>query len=462
MVLSAFRARTTRAVSKNDDCDSGICAKNTCINSYVWSQHYGGTGSLFAAGVAVDVFGNTALVGSLRGTADLGGGQLTSAGADDFLVAHFDPNGQHQWSKRFGGASNQTPVAVAVDDSGRMVVAGSLEGAIDFGQGTMTSAGGRDILVASFSLNGDAQWSRRYGDAQDQFATSIAIDKSGNSFVVGAFYGTAGFGASSWTAPGRSAFLVKLSPVGNPLWSKPFGDVKGATAFGVATDASGNVVITGTFEGTIDLGSAMWTNKSATTGSGDIFVAKFDPSGTPLWSAAFGDANADTGTSIAADAAGNVFVAGTFGGTVEFGNGPLTSIGGLDIFVLKMDTSGKVLWSRRFGGVQDEGSPQIATDGLGGVTLTASFLGTIEFGGGPSVMSAGDTDVMVLKLDASGKHVWSKAFGDVQKQVAKGIAVKGMSHVIVTGDYAGSINFGGGQLAASGMRDIFLAELLTP
>ena len=94
--------------------------------------------------------------------------------------------------------------------------------------------------------------------------------------------------------------------------------------------------------------------------------------------------------------------------------------------------------------------------------LTANFVGAINVEGGPLLTSAGDSDVLIAKFDSTGGYVWSKEFGDLDGQFARGIAAKGANHVVFTGDFAGSINFGGQQLIASSARDIWLAELLTP
>lgn len=448
----------------NSDCASGICKSGLCVNSHIWSEHFGGTGSAFSVGVAVDLFGNTTLIGALAGSADLGGGLLTTAGGDDVVVAKYDPTGGYLWSKRFGGMMDQTPNAVAIDALGNAVVAGALAGATDFGGGLLTSAGNSDVFVAKLSLAGNPVWSQRFGDGQDQVATGVAVDGPGNAFVTGRFYGKVDFGGGTLTSTGGSnVFLAKMSTNGNPLWSQRFGGAKGAGARGVATDTSGNVVVTGQFEGTIDFGGGPLTSHGSAFGAGDVFVAKFNSSGQPAWSTSFGDTFADFGTSVATDVTGNVFVAGTFQGTADLGGVMITSTGAMpDVFIVKLDAAGKYVWSRKIGGATQVSFPSIAVDQAGAVMLTANFVGAINVEGGPLLTSAGDSDVLIAKFDSTGGYVWSKEFGDLDGQFARGIAAKGANHVVFAGDFAGSINFGGQQLIASGARDIWLAELLTP
>src|SRR5262249_15653532 len=145
-------------------------------------------------------------------------------------------------------------------------------------------------------------------------------------------------------------------------------------------------------------------------GLNDIFVAKYAADGTHLWSQRFGGTGSDNGTDIAVDGNGNVVFTGSFLGTVDFGGGPLTTPAATDIFVAKCAGDGPHLWSQRFGGTGSDNGTDIAVDGNGNVVFTGSFLGTVDFGGGP-LTSAGGTDIFLVKLSATGQHVWSKRFG---------------------------------------------------
>jgi hypothetical protein len=120
--------------------------------------------------------------------------------------------------------------------------------------------------------------------------------------------------------------------------------------------------------------------------------------GTHLWSRRFGGTSFDQGLGVAVDGSGNVLVTGVFEGTVDFGGGPLTSAGIIDIFVAKYSgTDGSHVWSRRFGStIFDEGLG-VAVDGSGNVLVTGVFEGTVDFGGGP-LTSAGGNDIFLLRL----------------------------------------------------------------
>jgi hypothetical protein len=180
-----------------------------------------------------------------------------------------------------------------------------------------------------------------------------------------------------------------------------------------------------------------------------------------LWSQRFGDGSVQSGRNVAVDGAGNVIVTGVFEGTVDFGGGPLVSVGFFgDIFVAKYDASGAHQWSQRFGGSRNDVGRSVVVDTLGNVIVTGSFLGTVDFGGGPLV-STGGSDIFVAKYDASSVHQWSQRFGGGPGAISDlgfAVAVDASGNVIVTGRFADTVNFGGGDLVSMGGFDIFVVK----
>jgi hypothetical protein len=307
-------------------------AKFDAGGNHVWSQRFGDASSQRGQCVAVDGLRNVILTGGFQGTVDFGGGPLTSAGENDIFVAKFDAGGNHVWSQRFGDASSQTGRSVAVDGSRNVIIKGYFWGTVEFGGGPLTSAGSHDIFVAKFDAGGNHVWSQRFGEASNQRGVSVAVGGSGNVIVTGHFWGTVDFGAGPLTSAGNyDIFVAKFDAGGNHLWSQRFGDASSQRGQSVAVNGSGNVILTGYSQGTVAFGGGPLTS----AGSDDIFVAKFDAGGNHVWSQRFGDASLQRGESVAVGGSGNVLVTGHFRGIVDFGGGPLTSAGGDDIFIAK-------------------------------------------------------------------------------------------------------------------------------
>lgn len=426
---------------------------------HAWSKAFGDAGVQAVAGAAVDGAGDVIIAGSFYGTLDFGWGPLTSAGGSDIFVAKFSSSGVCLWSKRFGDADNQSTTDVAVDPSGNVIVAGGFYGTVDFGGGVLTSAGSADVFVAKLDPGGLYIWSDRFGDGDYQSAQRVAAaENTGNFMVMGDFEGSVDFGGGPLTSAGSfDVFLAKFGPTGTHYWSRRFGDASNQYTGGIAVDAVGNTMIAGMYQGTVDFGGGPLTSM----GPYDVFVAKFNAGGTHLWSGSFGGPDFQTVGGVAFDPSGNVILAGFFEGSVNFGGGLLTSAGSQDIFIAKFDPNGTHVWSKRFGDAGFQETRDVAVDPAGNVVITGSFAGSINFGG-RSLQGAGEDDVLVAKLDPNGGHLWSNSFGGAEMQTGQGVAADASGNIVIVGHFIGTVCFGGATLVGSGdpYYDIFVAKFI--
>jgi hypothetical protein len=440
------------ATPTDEDCDGLAPA---CKGNLIWSERFGDASNQTGVSVATDSMGNVVVIGSFTGTINLGGGALVSAGGVDLFVAKLDGNGNHLWSERFGDAADQHGQAIAIDGMGNVFITGDFAGSVDFGDGVLKSVGGVDLFIAKLDADGNHKWSKRFGDAADQTAGGIAADSVGNVFATGQFTGAIDFGDGLLTsAGGLDLFVAKLDANGNHLWSERFGS---AYAYeysnGLAIDGGDDVLLTGSFGGVIDFGDGPLTS----AGGADLFVAKLDASGNHKWSKRFGDGDGQAGKSLSVDGLGNVVLTGSFYGVIDFGGDALPSAGGADIFVAKLDARGNHVWSQSFGDPADQIGESIAVTSAGSVFLTGNYGGQVDFGCG-SLPALGIKDIFLVKFDPKGICLWSKRFGDAAAQNSQGLAVDGAGDVFVTGSFSGSVNFGGGALQSTGGSDAFLAK----
>jgi hypothetical protein len=317
---------------------------------------------------------------------------VNTSGSYDVFVARFLSGGSHYWSKAIPGTANSGSHAVAVNASQDVLMAADFTNAIDSGGMTYTSDGEEDILLSKYKDNGVHEFTVTFGDGDRQLVSGIAATSPGALVATGTFRGTLDFGVGPLAAAGDDAFLVKLDATGAHLWSRQYGGPGDQLGNGVATNASG-VYIVGTFSETIELAEV-----HTSVGNEDVFVAKLDLEGTPLWSRRFGGFEADEGRRIAVDDAGNVVITGEFRGEFDFDDGAYVSAGLRDIFVLKLDPCGKLLWSKQLGNALDNAYEALAVDKTGNVYVGGRFEGTIDFGGGP-LTSAGSTDIFVVAYE---------------------------------------------------------------
>jgi hypothetical protein len=235
-------------------------------------------------------------------------------------------------------------------------------------------------------------------------------------------------------------------------WSSVPAQTSG-TGLGVAVDSLGNTIAVGAFQGSIDLGCG--TGPLSATGNQDVYVIQYDTSGGCTWDAHLGGTDVATPLGVAVDAAGKVYVVGSFDGTVDFGGGAVTSAGGQDAFVVALGGGGSYAWSATGGGAGDDVAMSVAVS-ASTVAVVGQFRQTATFSGA-SLTSAGDADVFLAAYDASaGSVVWSRGIGGAGFDAANAAAFDG-SHLAVAGTFAESVDFGGGALTSAGYGDAFLA-----
>src|SRR5213594_2934893 len=284
------------------------------------------------------------------------------------------------------------------------------------------------------------------------WARGFGGDASGNTVMTGRVESSVDFGGGVVCQP-ATVFVSKYSPTGATLWSKCLGGVRGGgTGRAVAVDGNGNVLVTGKLSGTVDFGTGPLTS----AGASSIFVAKYSAAGVPVWSRAFGGGFNDVGNGVAVDAGGNVVIIGTAAGTVNFGGGPITA-NGYRIVVAKFSPAGGHLWSRGFGDSFSNSGNAVAVDPSGNIAVTGAFSGPADFGGG-TLFSSG-VDVFLAKLSPAGGHVWSRHFGAVLAvHAGNGVACDGSGNVLVTGSFENSIDLGGGWTRSFAHKDMFVAK----
>jgi len=315
------------------------------------------------------------------------------------------------------------------------------------------------------------------GGTSDEKGNAVTVDASGNVYTTGYFKGIADFdpSAASYTLSSNGVmadvFISKLDASGNFLWAKslgsPLADDEGA---GIATDAAGNVYVTGNFYGTVDFDPGPGTY-TLTAGGTDIFVMKLDAGGNLAWARNLGGSNSEYGYGIALDASGNVYTTGFFNGVVDFDPGPATYTlapnGSLDVFVSKLDAGGNFMWARNLGGSNSDVGYSIATDASGNVYTSGEFKGTADFNPSAAtytIASGGGDAAFVSKLDANGNFVWAKALTGSSTTTSSSWAVRADAggNVYASGYYIGTTDFDpdvATYTLSSGVRNGFVLKL---
>jgi len=232
---------------------------------------------------------------------------------------------------------------------GNIYIAGYFYETVDFDPGAetyyLTSEGDADVFIQKLDAAGNFLWAKSFGEGEPDGAFSLGVDVSGNIYTMGFFYGIADFdpgaGTQYLTSTGDlDVFVQKLDASGNFVWAKSFGGEYSDLAYSFSIDVSGNIYITGWFEGTADFDPGAGTYSLTSKGSTDVFIQKLDASGNFIWAKSFGGEYPDGAHSLNIDASGNIYITGWFEGPVDFDPGTgtyeLTSAGEWDVFIHKM------------------------------------------------------------------------------------------------------------------------------
>ncbi len=418
-----------------------------------WSSYLGGSGSDGGASIAVDRNGNVLVTGetSSPNFPVINAFQPAFGGGDfDAFVTKLSASGSLMWTTYLGGSGHDEGLGLAVDGSGNVLVTGETSSPnFPVANAFQSAFGGYyNAFVTKLSTSGSLVWSSYLGgtgSGESDAGYGIVVDGSSNVVVTGGTYSTNFPTVHAFQATpggGLDAFVTKVSASGSLVWSSYLGGSNDDNGFGIAVDGSGNVVVTGNTASTnFPTSHAV----QATPGGGlDAFVTSLSMSGSLVWSSYLGGSNEDTGYGVAVDGSGNVLITGltaslnfptiravqpTFGG------------GTYDALVVKLSSSGGLLWSSYLGGSGDDYANAISVDGSGnalvtGVTYSTNFPTASAF----QATFGGGRDVFVTKLSASGSLVWSSYLGGSSSDGGRGIAVAGSGNVLVTGRTA-SPNF---------------------
>jgi hypothetical protein len=444
---------------------------------FVWAKKAGGSVVEGTRAVALDNSGNSYVAGYFQqGNITFGGIVLTnngwrpgspSLGSNDVFIAKYDPAGNPLWAQSAGGTNSDEANALAVDGNGNVYVTGYFQRTATFGNITLTNNTGPStnyIFVAKYDSGGNVLWVQQAGaNATDQ-GRGIAVDVSGNVYVTGSFYGTLAFGNTNVVPPFNrfSAFLARYDAAGNFLWVTTQASSVTADAYAVAVDDSGNPMITGSFSGTLTLGT---NTLVATNPVAQVFTAKYDDAGNVLWARQSKQSTTfltgTVGTGIAVDHAGDVFVTGNFKQQITFGTlscgDPLFG-SAYFVFLVKYDSLGNVAWLH--GAVAQNHnaifSYSTVLDGFGNPYIAGTNSPYLLSSDLPAKTNLTTQGAFVAKFSNSGDFLWAREA--VGWATVYGLAVNQSNEVWLAGRYVSSTTFGSTTLSSSG-GNLFLAKL---
>ncbi len=402
--------------------------------------------------VESDGLGNSYVTGTYSGTINIGGMVLVSEGSNDIFLTKLNPQGEYLWAVRAGGSNSDTIDEIAMDVSGNCYLIGNFEGTANFGAITLVSSGLTDVYIAKLDNLGNFIWAIKAGGLDWDDGTGITADISGNCYITGTFRGTSTWGSYSLNCTGQNDVVVaKISNLGIFQWAvKSEGDSwHYADNVKVKVDILGNCYIAGSFSSTLALSGNVIHSYN-----GPFFVAKLNNAGvvqSVQQTQIFGFQSGGTYcVDMDTDTLGNCIVI-----LKEQLQWDEYYADYYAIYVLHNDLS-NVSYQCDAGVIPDG----VSIDALGNCYVTGRFNGTVDFGT-THLVSNGSSDIFVLRFSnpINGEYEFALQAGGTGWDYATDIKVGNNGNCFITGSSSGTVNFGSNTIGVVGSSSMFIAKL---
>ncbi|MBL7752837.1 MAG: T9SS type A sorting domain-containing protein [Chitinophagaceae bacterium] len=433
--------------------------------TFQWARQYSGSGAVEAAAIASDPNGYIYVVGNFRQVNDFDPGPGTlnltpvTAFYTDVFITKLDASGNLVWAKSFGGNFDDAAVSVAVDDSGSVVIGGVFFGTCDFNPSASTNnitstSNTNDAFIAKYDSSGNYKWARRLGNTgANESVKSIAIASNYDIIFGGELSGTIDFDPSATTANvassgGTDAYVARYTTMGTYIWAKKAGGSSAEILNAVKLASNGDVLFTGSFNGTVDFDPSATTANLVSAGPANAFVARWSSTGTYVWAKSVGGFDAGAGTGVGEDNSGNIYVSGNFVGTADFDpsgtTAYFTSAGSTDQFIWKLSSTGTYIFNKVIGSTLGDNISSMHVTSAGFVTTTGGFSGTIDFdpnAGTSNLISAGSGDIYIARYNNAGNLVFAHRIGDVNFDGGRQVMVDNAGAIYSIGRFQGTMDF---------------------
>ena len=404
---TTYKIRVTSGVQ--DSSGNGLSSKYETSSGFdtdTWAgtQQLGTSSADYGVDVVVDSSNNIYVTGNTSGGLD---GNTNAAGLDIFLVK-YNSSGTKQWTQQLGNDHHNWGEGVTIDSSGNIYVTGYTEGGLD----GKTSLGGQDIFLVKYNSSGTKQWTQLLGTSGSDYGYKVTADSSDNIYVTGETYG--GLDGNT-NAGGLDIFLVKYNSSGTKQWTQQWGTSSNDGGYGVTADSSDNIYVTG------------YTK----SGSNEMFLVKYYDNGTNQWTQQLGSSSTERGFGVTVDSSDNIYVTGVTRGGLD-GN---TNSGGNDIFLVKYYDNGTKQWTQQLGTESSDGGYGVSVDNSSNIYVTGYTDGGLD-----GNTNAGGLDIFLVKYNSSGTKQWTQQLGTSLDEFGYGVTVDSSNNIYLTGNTSGGLD----------------------
>jgi len=394
---------------------------NSLTGEIEWQKTFGGANDDIARAIIETSDKGYAIIGYTNSI----DGDITdkTVAENDFWVLKLDPNGIIEWQKTYGGSGDDQGRAIIQTSDGGYAITGPSKSADGDGS---NNEGQHDHWIVKLDAQGNIQWEKSHGFSGHDHSRSILQTNDGGYFIGGYLDVTASGGLGNETVTTKHGvgefWAQKLDATGNLEWRRYFGGTNNDRIFKVLQAHDGNFLLIGSSESDdFDVNNG--------NGSYDVWVIKINTKGSMLWEKSFGGSGIDNGHAAVKTNDGNYLIAGT---AISTDGDISNSKGNSDAWIIKINDSGELLWEKSFGGSGFDAA--WAIDSGKGIFSSYIIAGNSKSSDGDITSNNGENDFWVLKIDTTGKLLFEKSLGGSGLDFAYGVIETFDQKIVVVGE----------------------------
>ena len=345
---------------------------------YAQDNYYflGGVGDDYMHDVLGDEAGNLYMTGSYLENLDSKDDRINSVGGRDIYVMKFDKDMNRVWVNSMGGKGVDEGKSIAISPQGNLYLMSTYTDSIRIND-KMYATSSKDVLFTSLDRNGKLLWSKPLKGKGNYEGVDLAIDNKGNMYSIVTFSGVTEIGGKKYTSSSdKDALLIRMDPKGNITWINQLTGLYDNIGISVETDEMGNVYFAGNFKGKVQIAGGEYV----VDGNSDIFLMKYGPDGKLKWVKRSKGEDVNRVSGMAVDDVGNVYLTGSFERYISFDAKRVSSASDKDMFLVKYNPEGDVEWLRyAAGGFAHDRGRNVGIDKNGNIYVTGTYTGSVTF-----------------------------------------------------------------------------------
>ncbi len=422
-----------------------------------WMQQLGGSGWDLTNGMVADSEDNIYVAGGFHATLKAGGKELESEGKQDIFVASYNKEGSLRWIWNAGGTRLDKITAIAINKKNEIFITGIISGEVKL-KNKRVKGDGKKLFVAHISSRGRCRWINSYPISGSASLYLLTADSEGEIYAAGVYSDSLKFEDTKLVSKGKKDIVVcSFTSDGELLHAKSFGNQWSESVSALSAHKTGGVYISGNYRDSFILDSLELKSKS-TKQTRNGFLACTNSDLRAKWLMPVSSSQRIKVNALKNHESGELLMAGDYKGTMYYDTLQLTSNGLSDIFIAKLDTTGKPLWMKSYGSKYLDHASSLNINRLGGAMLAGSFNDTLFMDSTELACVSYRSDAFVAQFTPEGVVSWAEVIGGSGTIHCQKSTLDSQGNIYISGSFTGQIKNSEDEWISAGDKDVFVAR----